>query len=144
MNSNRAEAITLCLHLHVHTQSRAHARTSHLSPLLILLHYACQLKVGIFNGTVAIVPSLKAPGFCNAEARAGLGEPKFPDVSEYYKGGIVYKIKSTGAMSVFKAAFGTSLEFDFGSYKADFSVPNSGKFETVHITCSLSLSLIPD
>jgi hypothetical protein len=46
-------------------------------------------------------------------------------------GGIVYKIKSTGAMSAFKAAFGTATEFDFGSYKADFTVPNSGNIETV-------------
>ena len=37
-------------------------------------------EVGVFNGTVAIVPSLKAPGFCNAEARPGLFGQKIPDV----------------------------------------------------------------
>jgi hypothetical protein len=59
-----------------------HHAAAHASPL----HANKHEQMGIFNGTVAIVPSLKAPGFCNAEARAGLGEPKFPDVSTYYKG----------------------------------------------------------
>eukprot|EP00038_Savillea_parva_P005586 m.159201 g.159201 ORF g.159201 m.159201 type:complete len:408 (+) comp11751_c0_seq1:56-1279(+) len=90
--------------------------------------------VGIFNGTVRIVPSLKAPGFCNAEARPGLLEKKIPDVSSYLVGGgIRYTIKSTGPLHSFKAAFGTSLQFDFNSYKADFVVPNSGNFEEIFI-----------
>lgn len=88
--------------------------------------------LGIFNGTVAIVPQLKAPGFCNAEARPTLLQPRI-DVSSYLSGGIVYKLKSTGPMNTFKAAFGTSTQYDFNSYKADFTVPNTGNFETVYI-----------
>jgi hypothetical protein len=91
--------------------------------------------VGIFNGTVRIVPQLKAPGFCNAEARPGLAAP-MPDASSTLAGGMVYTVKSTGKLSAFKAAFGTGLEFNFGSYKADFKVPNDGAFHKVYIPFS--------
>lgn len=90
-------------------------------------------EVGVFNGTVAIVPSLKAPGFCNAEARPGLFGQKIPDVSGFLAGGLTYKLASKGPMSVFKAAFGTSTQYNFGSYKADFEVPSTGSIETVFI-----------
>lgn len=87
--------------------------------------------VGIFNGTVAIVPQLKAPGFCNAEARSSLfSKTKYPDVSSMLEnGGLLYRMTSTGALNSFKAAFGTSAEYDFGSYKADFNVTRGGQQE---------------
>lgn len=88
---------------------------------------------GIFNGTVAIVPQLKAPGFCNAEARPTITKPKIPDVGHMLSGGLLFKMISTGEMNVFKAAFGTSTEYDFGSYKADFTVPSTGQMQEVYI-----------
>ena len=36
-------------------------------------------------------------------------------------------------MNLFKAAFGTSNQYNFGSYKADFVVPNTGSVETIFI-----------
>lgn len=88
--------------------------------------------VGVFNGTVRIVPSLKAPGFCNAEARAGL-MAKMPDASSAIGGGLVYTVQSSGKLSSFKASFGTGLEYNFGSYKADFKVPNDGQYHPIYI-----------
>lgn len=88
--------------------------------------------LGIFNGTVRIVPSLKAPGFCNAEARTGLME-KMADASAAIAGGMLYTVMSSGKMSSFKASFGTGLEYNFGSYKADFDVPADGQFHQVYI-----------
>lgn len=49
--------------------------------------------------------------------------------------GLIYRASSTGAMSSFKAAFGTSGEFNFGSYKADFDIPQDGE---VRRPCNLS------
>lgn len=90
--------------------------------------------VGIFNGTVAIVPSLKAPGFCNAEARASILSPKYPDVSQLLlNGGILFRLTSTGPLNSFKAAFGTSAQYNFGSYKADFDVPAGDGVQEVFI-----------
>jgi hypothetical protein len=94
---------------------------------------------GVFNGTVAIVPSLKAPGFCNAEARAGLGQKMANAAATFDSalgGGIVLKLKSTGALSSFKAAFGNAEEFNFFSYKADFDVPNDGNVHDIAIPYS--------
>merc|ERR1719183_2317729 len=88
--------------------------------------------IGVFNGTVRIVPSLKAPGFCNAEARAGL-MAKMPDASSAIAGGLVYTVMSTGTLSSFKASFGTGFQYNFGSYKADFTVPNDGQYHAIYI-----------
>ena len=56
--------------------------------------------------------------------------------SEFLAGGLTYKLASKGPMSVFKAAFGTSTQYNFGSYKADFVVPNSGRAESIFIPFS--------
>lgn len=87
---------------------------------------------GIFDGVVRIVPSLKAPGFCNAEAVAGLFS-KVPDVSAMLQGGIEYKIRNTGTLTSFKASFGTRAEFNFGNYKADFNVMVDRGVSTVFV-----------
>jgi len=89
----------------------------------------------IFNGTVRIVPQLKAPGFCNAEIEASGFGKNFPDATAQFSstGGLIYRASSTGAMSSFKAAFGTSGEFNFGSYKADFDIPQDGEMHNVFV-----------
>ena len=76
---------------------------------------------GVFDGVCRIVPQLKAPGFCNAEARPSLGQ-KVPDASAFIEGGMEIELVSTGNLTQFKAAFGNKAEHDFGSYKADFVV----------------------
>ena len=76
---------------------------------------------GVFDGVCRIVPQLKAPGFCNAEARPSFGQ-KVPDASAFIEGGLEIELVSTGNLTQFKAAFGNKAEHDFGSYKADFVV----------------------
>ena len=76
---------------------------------------------GVFDGVCRIVPQLKAPGFCNAEARPSFGQ-KVPDASAFVEGGLEIELVSTGNLTQFKAAFGNKAEHDFGSYKADFVV----------------------
>ena len=76
---------------------------------------------GIFDGVCRIVPSLKAPGFCNAETKPGLTE-KIADASAFIEGGIEIEVTSTGNLTEFKTAFGTRSQHDFGSFKADFTV----------------------
>ena len=91
---------------------------------------------GIFDGNCRIVPSLSAPGFCNAEAKSGF-LAGMPDVSSYYNGGgLTYTYASTGELKSFKAAFGTKLQHDFGSFKADFEVISDGKVRDVFIPFS--------
>jgi hypothetical protein len=80
---------------------------------------------GIFDGVCRIVPQLKAPGFCNAEAKPGLLE-KIADASSFIEGGLEIEYISTGNLTQFKAAFGSRAEHDFGSYKADFAVVGDG------------------
>jgi len=88
--------------------------------------------MGVFAGTVRIVPSLKAPGFCNAEAVAPFGK-SMPDASSTIQGGIEMVMHNAGNMTAFKFAFGTRGEYDFGSYKADFTVANSGNSESTRV-----------
>lgn len=76
---------------------------------------------GVFSGVCRIVPALKAPGFCNAEARPALGQ-KIADASAFIDGGLEIVLTSTGNLTQFKAAFGNKAEHDFGSFKADFTV----------------------
>ena len=60
-----------------------------------------------------------------------------PDVSSYYNGGgLTYTYASTGELKSFKAAFGTKLQHDFGSFKADFEVISDGKVRDVFIPFS--------
>lgn len=92
-------------------------------------------RVGVFDGECKIVPSLKAPGFCNAEARAGFLR-RMPDASATFnggEGGLVYAYNSTGRLESFKVAFGTSSEFDFGSFKADVNLTSDGKVHKLFV-----------
>lgn len=102
-------------------------------------------KVGIFDGEVVNVPSLKAPGFIKAAADAKY----FPDASSAANGDVVLSVRTStpeykgyritlvsGAVSPsFACAGGGSLPFSRGCYKAKFSVPKSAanEFQQVKI-----------
>merc|ERR1711963_1070106 len=47
-------------------------------------------KFGIFNGTVKIVPSLNAPGFCSMQA-----DGEYNDASTAINGGIILRVRSS-------------------------------------------------
>lgn len=73
----------------------------------------------VFNGTVAVVPSLKAPGFCNAETTAGYFT-KFTDVSKFTHFIAVVRT-STPQYAGFKVSFAADVIIrQFYSYKANF------------------------
>lgn len=83
---------------------------------------------GVFNGTCAIVPSLKAPGFCSAQTKKALIATKFPDASGSLAGGLVVAATtSTPDFTGFKIAFRakgiphTSI-YGGGSFKAPFAL----------------------
>merc|ERR1712113_1188940 len=106
-------------------------------------------RVGVFDGEVVNVPSLKAPGFIKAAADAKY----FPDASSVAGGDIVLSVRSStpeykgfritvvsGAHSAsFACAGGGGLPFSRGCYKAKFSVPKSyhGEFQAVRINMRL-------
>ena len=97
--------------------------------------------LGIFDGQVVDVPSLKAPGFIKAAA-----DGKFADVSPAAMGSLVLRVRSTtpayrgfrvsfasGSLSAgYACAGGGSIPLSRGCYKAKFSVP-SGNFTDVSI-----------
>ena len=86
--------------------------------------------VGVFNGTCAIVPSLKAPGFCSAQTKAPtFGHDAFPDASSALAGGLVVEASSsTPEFQGFKVAFSakdvpsSSIYTHPGSFKAGFNM----------------------
>jgi len=100
-------------------------------------------KLGVFNGTCAIVPSLKAPGFCKVTTSHSLFKSlKFHDASSMIDGGIQLRVRSTTPeFKGFRFAFAskdvpkTSL-FGGSSFKAGFEVTKNSEFETVFIPFS--------
>merc|ERR1739844_34193 len=102
-------------------------------------------KVGVFDGEVVNVPSLKAPGFIKAAGDAKY----FPDASSAANGDVVLTVRTStpgykgyrvtlvsGATSAsFACAGGGALPFSRGCYKAKFSVPKStaNEFQQVRI-----------
>merc|ERR1719456_1656927 len=59
-------------------------------------------KVGVFNGTCAIVPSLKAPGFCKVAS----DKASFADVSMHLNGHMELRVRSsTPKFGGFRVAF---------------------------------------
>ena len=97
-----------------------------------------QDKLGVFNGTCAIVPSLKAPGF--AKITTERAEPhSFKDVSSMLAGGMELRVRSTTPeYEGFRIAFAakgiphTSI-FGGGSFKAGFNVTKNNEFEQVFV-----------
>jgi hypothetical protein len=84
-------------------------------------------KKGVFNGTCAIVPFLKAPGFCNVISKSSLFR-KFPDASQFINGSFMIKVRSsTPEYQGFKlgwSAKGIPRTSRYGnpSFKAPFTV----------------------
>merc|ERR1711907_80884 len=99
-------------------------------------------KVGVFDGEVKDVPSLKAPGFIKAA-----GDGSFPDVSSTIGGDLVLSVRSsTPEYQGFRVAFvygtlspsyacsgGGSIPLSRGCFKAKFSVPEGDGFSTIRI-----------
>jgi hypothetical protein len=88
--------------------------------------------IGTMNGTCAIVPFLKAPGFIKAETSA-----KFADVSSCT--GIQFEVRSTSSpdpYTGYRVSFGNDAsackKFFARGYKADLAAP-SGTFSKVQI-----------
>jgi len=92
--------------------------------------FAVNNSVGVFSGEVKIVPSLKAPGFCNMQA----DKSTYPDISMHTH--LMLKVRSVGAAyGAWKVAFGPadhSGSFFFSSYKADFAI-NGSAWQVVSI-----------
>jgi len=89
----------------------------------------------VFAGTVAIVPSLNAPGFITSQVSDGLFFPKgFPDVTKCK--GIRLNLKSTTKYSGYRFCFGTKHakggKFFANGFKAQFEAP-VGDFGDVDI-----------
>lgn len=88
-------------------------------------------KTAIWNGEVKVVPSLKAPGFCNAETENWFA--KFADVSAYTH--LLVRVRSsTPDYRGFKVSFSAdTLNVQFHSFKAMFNVSSANTWETVAI-----------
>merc|ERR1712198_60652 len=98
---------------------------------------------GIFNGTVKIVPSLNAPGFCSMTS---FGED-YNDASSTIEGGITLRVRTSspdyeGFRMVFRGGilssplacgFGGTAPFTNGCYKSLFKVPPGEEFVDVMI-----------
>lgn len=86
---------------------------------------------GSFSGTCAIVPFLKAPGFCKIATDTGFFHPHtFPDASKFIAGSLYIEIRSTmSAYKGYKVAFSAKnitrprpgMHHAGPSFKADFS-----------------------
>lgn len=91
-------------------------------------------KSAVWDGEVRVVPSLKAPGFCNAETTTGFGVfAHFNDASPFTHLELV--VKSTVPYKGFKVSFSAdTLDPQFSSFKADFpAFTQDGTLQTVAI-----------
>jgi len=94
-------------------------------------------QTGIFDGYTAIVPSLKAPGFCNAETTNGLGVfARGVDLAGTSH--VVLKVRHTGAAYAgYKFSFAAdTINPQFKSFKAGFQIQHPGEWEEVSIPWS--------
>jgi len=104
-----------------------------------------QGTTGVFDGTVATVPSLSAPGFIKASA-----DGTFKDVSAAAAGSLVLRLRTTtpsytgfrvsfasGTLSpAYACSGGGSIPLSRGCFKAKFSVPAGANFTDVAIPFS--------
>jgi hypothetical protein len=89
------------------------------------------VRSGIWNGDVRIVPSLKAPGFCNLE---NVGLHKFGDASSFTHILIRADLGEFFNYSGYKFSFAAdTLNPQFKSFKADFPAVKSAGFTTIAI-----------
>lgn len=94
-------------------------------------------KYGVFNGTVAIVPKLKAPGFCVAETMNGLGVfTRGEDMSSYSH--LLMKVRTTTPeYQGFKVSLAAdTINPQFYSYKANFLVNATSDWQMVSVPFS--------
>ena len=110
--------------------------------------FAQEGGVGNFTGLCAIVPFLKAPGFCKIGTTHGLlSPPGFADASAFIGGSLYITAKSsTPSYKGFKVDFGAKnvtrprpgMHHGPPSFKADFTLPASAAadFDTVKIPFS--------
>lgn len=98
---------------------------------------------GVFSGTCAIVPFLKAPGFCKISTSHRLFHPlHFPDASGFIGGALYLEARSTTPdYAGFKVAFTAKnttrprpgMHHAGPSFKSDFVVPAGADFQQVRI-----------
>jgi hypothetical protein len=91
-------------------------------------------RVAVWNGTVAIVPSLQAPGFCTAATSDGFGiTARFPDVSAYSH--LILRVRSsTPTYAGFKVSFAANtLNPQFSSFKAGFALSPTTDWQIVAV-----------
>lgn len=85
---------------------------------------------GVWDGTVKIVPSLAAPGFCNLMS----AQQQWPDASKYLTGGLIVRAKSSLPYKGFKLSFGAdTLNLQFKCFKADFVMQSTGEWEDIFV-----------
>jgi hypothetical protein len=92
--------------------------------------------IATFEGNVAIVPSLKAPGFCVAETTDGLGVTARANDA---KGNthLLLEVRSSIAYDGFKVSLAAdTLNPQFKSFKANFAAPVSKDFIQVAVPFS--------
>merc|ERR1712196_473949 len=89
--------------------------------------------IATFEGTVEIVPSLKAPGFCVAETTDGLGiTARANDAAG--RTHLLLEVRSSIAYDGFKVSLAAdTLNPQFKSFKANFAAPVSDDFITVAV-----------
>lgn len=97
-------------------------------------------KVGVFNGTCAIVPSLNAPGFCKATTKSGfLRHNKFADISSHIDGHMELRVRtSTPGFAGFRVAFGakncpSTSRYGGGSFKSGFNLTDTAGWQLVKV-----------
>jgi len=93
---------------------------------------------GVYKGSCRIVPKLNAPGFTIAMTESPL-LGRFPDVSSM--DGLLLGLRNAGGnITSFKVAFCDShinlYRCQFGTFKADFSLPPSSDFKDVFVPWS--------
>jgi hypothetical protein len=93
-------------------------------------------KIAKWDGAVEIVPSLKAPGFCNAETSSGLGIfAHFNDASPFTH--IQLRARAFKPYAGYKLSFAAdTLNPQFHSFKAPFKLAGDGVWHTVSIPVS--------
>ena len=92
---------------------------------------ASKSKSASWNGEVRIVPSLKAPGFCNAETDSWFA--KFNDCSATSHL-LIHAKSNTPSYRGFKVSFAAdTLNVQFHSFKAPFNMTSSDTYQTVAI-----------
>eukprot|EP00041_Stephanoeca_diplocostata_P016478 m.324725 g.324725 ORF g.324725 m.324725 type:complete len:437 (-) comp20374_c0_seq8:1926-3236(-) len=88
--------------------------------------------IAVFNGTTRVVPSLKAPGFCNAKTTDILKRAN--DASAYINDALLVRVRSTIAYGGYFMSFAAdTIDPQFKSYKAPFEVIADGEWRTVAI-----------